>query len=158
MNGVLQLGSCCQPCTLLGMMYANTHISSTAGSLGAAAGLAGAGPFYVAQYVPYTPASYIAHQAPPGAYAYSGIHGPGPAAVYGMMPPSNGHASPHMIPVGPYQQPMAPYMAAPAVHGPPAGNTWSPRTGSWSVQGSYAPKVVFSWLLNILIVWIMCAR
>ena len=109
----------------------------------------------MAQFMPYTPASYVAHQPPPGAYAYSGMHGPSAAAVYGMMPPTNGHASPHMIPVGPYQQPMAPYMATPAVHGPHAGNTWSTRTGSWSVQGSYAPKVVSSWLLKIFIIFII---
>ena len=96
----------------------------------------------MAQFVPYTPASYVSHQPPPTAYAYSGVHGPGPTAVYGMVPPINGHTSPHIVPMGVYQQPMAQYMAAGAMHGPHVSTNWSPRTGSWSMHGSYGPKVV----------------
>lgn len=107
--------------------------------------IAGAGPFYVAHFVPYTPANYATHQPPPGAFAYpAGMPTPGP--VLGMLAPTNGHASQHMLPMGPYayQQPGPPYMHN--AIGPPSHNpgTWAPQSGNWPMQGGYAATKVSS--------------
>ncbi|CAL5220811.1 g2887 [Coccomyxa viridis] len=103
---------------------------------------AGAGPYYVAHFVPYTPASYAMHQPPPPGFAYPGV--PAPGQVLGMMSPTNGHASQHMAPMSPYPQPVpmpSPYLPT---NGPPGHGTgtWSPRGGTcWPVQNHYGRKV-----------------
>lgn len=110
---------------------------------------AGAGPISVAYFVPYTPASYAMHAAPPGAFAYSGMPTPGP--FLGMLPPTNGHAPApvhHMVPMSQYPQPMPPpYLPQNGHAGPPMGTnpggTWSPtgRGGEWGPPGGYIRKV-----------------
>ena len=107
---------------------------------------ADAGRYYVAHFVPYTPASYAVHQPPPNGFAYSGV--PAPGQVLGMMSPTNGHASQHMAPMSPYPHPMpmTPPMPPPYLPttGPPGhgAGTWSPRGGAcWPVQSNYGPKV-----------------
>ena len=101
---------------------------------------AGAGPYYIAQFVPYTPASYAMHQAPAGGFAYMGM----PGQFLGVMAPPNGHASQHTAPMSPYpQHPPVPPAFVPN-NGPPGhiAGTWAPRGNDhWNVQGGYGTKV-----------------